>query len=209
MGIISYAVTPAQAFNEIDNRYTAILLTGMENASFDEEFVISLKSLSLGATVIAICNNAAEYLAKNPKFSAIDKYFDDSISSAALVDEIEALQRERLIPRLSAYTLSGIDLSARNPKALYLCDDIGLSKTETMILRFLICRHPLPVDTSDVLKYAFKPGKSPEASNVRTHICAINKKFKAITGKHLIEHERGAGYTINPPINVRMSIDIS
>ena len=207
MGILSYAVTPSQAFNEIDNRYTAILLTGMENSNFDEEFVISLKSLSLGAPVFAICNNMEDYLARNKKLDNIDKYFDNNIYSTALVDEIEAFQCERLMPRLSSYTLSGFDLSAKNPKALYLCEDIGLSKTETMILRFFICRYPLPIETSDILKYAFKPGKFPEASNVRTHICAINKKFNLLTGKNIIEHERGSGYIIKPPLSIKVSIE--
>ena len=207
MGILSYAVTPAQAFNETSDRYTAILLTGLEYSSYDDEFVKTLSALSLGAPIFAICQNSKEYLAKNKKLIHVDGYFDDKIYSSTLVDEIEKVQEARHIRKLSSYSLRGFDLGARNQKALYLLNDLGLSKIETMIVRYFIAQYPLKISSSDVLKYAFKPAKAPEASSVRTHICIINKKFRALTGKALIEHERGRGYELNIPMEFAFDLD--
>ena len=207
MGILSYAVTPAQAFNEVSNRYTAILLTGMEYSSYDDEFTKTLSTLSLGAPIFAICEDAKEYIAKNGKLSCVEGYFDDKIYSSTLVDEIEKVQEERHIRKLSSYSLCGFDLGARGSKALYLLNDVGLSKIEAMIVRYFISQHPLKISSSDILKYAFKPTKAPEVSSVRTHICIINKKFKVLTGKTLIEHERGAGYELNIPMELAFNLD--
>jgi DNA-binding response OmpR family regulator len=209
MGILSYAVTPSQALNEINNRYTAILLTGVEYSNYDVEFTKTLSLLSLGAPIFAICRDLKEYMAKNSKLDHVVEYFDDRIYSNALVDEIEKVQAQRNLRKLSAYELFGFDLDARKREARYLFNDIRLSKIETMIVRCFIALNPLDISSSDILKYAFKPSKAPEASSVRTHICIINKKFRALTGKTLIEHERGVGYHLRKPMEFVLKIDES
>ena len=82
---------------------------------------------------------------------------------------------------------------------LYFGKPLPLTKTEAMILKTLIVTYPRPTSAKEVLKYAFKQNKTPEASNIRTHISVINKKFRAVAERNLIALTVGEGYVILTP----------
>lgn len=199
MGILAYAATPHQALNEINNRYRAILLCDAEKSGCDDEYLRSIRRASLGAPVFALCDDRNEHIAEHGHSSLIDEYFDSKIFSSTLYDKIEKYQVNNGLPVLGQYRLAGLDASVRLSSVNLYGEQIPFSKTETMILRYLMRTYPLDSPTKDILKHAFKPGKSPEPSSVRTHISAINKKYSAFCGKPLIAHEHGKGYGILTP----------
>ena len=51
----------------------------------------------------------------------------------------------------------------------------------------------------DILRYAYRESKYPEVSNIRTHISIINKKFRNLSNRNLIEMTFGTGYRILTP----------
>ena len=73
---------------------------------------------------------------------------------------------------------------------------LPFSKTENMILRALIRAYPTPLSSKELLSYAFKSSRLPEISNVRTHVCIMNKKFRSVTKHPLVELITSRGYVI-------------
>ncbi len=71
---------------------------------------------------------------------------------------------------------------------------LGLTKTESIILRCLILSSPYGCQKEELLKYCFRRGSYTEASAIRTHICSINKKFNDISGQRLILSEKKKYY---------------
>jgi DNA-binding response OmpR family regulator len=106
------------------------------------------------------------------------------------------------LPIPGHYTALGIDVSADLEGATYLWQPLPFTKTECMILRFLIRAYPTPVNAERILKYAYRPSRRPDAANIRTHVSIMNKKFRELTGRSLIEAEFGEGYRIVAPVGV-------
>ena len=68
-----------------------------------------------------------------------------------------------------------------------------------MILRYLIRKYPLPSSSDEIIKYAFRSTRAPEASSVKTHISLMNKKLESQIGKRMIEFVPKKGYIIITP----------
>jgi DNA-binding response OmpR family regulator len=68
-----------------------------------------------------------------------------------------------------------------------------------MIIRYLIRTYPNPTSAQKILKHAYKASKQPDVSNIRTHISVINKKFRTVAGRSLIEMHENLGYRILTP----------
>ena len=81
----------------------------------------------------------------------------------------------------------------------YFDTRINFTKTEAMILRYLIRSYPLPKNAESILKYSFRPSRTPEPASIRTHISIMNKKLEAATGRRMIILEPGRGYLITTP----------
>lgn len=196
MGFLSVGVTPSEALEEISPLYRAVIVTSAAKITSLADFVRLLRER-----------------ADTPIFSIADKpccedalIFDGVIERgayAAVIAEriIEYCDgRGLLIP--GHYTALGIDVSADLEGATYFWQALPFTKTECMILRYLIRAYPTPVSAERILEYAYRPSRRPDAANIRTHISIMNKKFKGVTGKQLIEAEFGEGYRIIAPVSV-------
>ena len=104
-----------------------------------------------------------------------------------------------MLPLSAHYRLAGIDASCSNERVDVFDKAIAFTKTETMILRYLIAYYPTPQSAKRIVKYAYKPTKKPEISSIRTHISVMNKKFREKFGHSLISASEGGGYTVLTP----------
>ena len=196
MGVLAYAVTPEYALREISNRYTAVLICDPEELCEPEFLVKNLKELSLNVPIFAICQNAEDLRVRNPRiYFLFQRVFSDNTFSSSVYHEIIKYQLENDKPMLGEYLLAGIDVSSAASPTLS-GKPIKLTKTETMILRYIIRSYPIPASAKDILKYAFKPSRTPEISNIRTHISAINRKLREINDLVCIVSEPRSGYII-------------
>ncbi len=189
MGVLSYAVTPAESFGEISTLYRTVVLMHPERLPDERDFLRRLNSYLSGLPIYAISDSAelkGEYRA----------VFKTSAYSAVLFGRIA---RELLDDAPGIYKLAGIDASHDLCTTEYFGKALPLTKTENMILRTLIKTYPLRMNAKRILKYAFKTTRVPEPSNIRTHVSVMNKKFREITGRNLITSVPGEGYRILTP----------
>ena len=196
MGILSRGISPSETFKELSPLYRAIL-------------VISPDSLPSAPLLI---NGIRLYDSKIPIFAAGDTdesyrhIFSHTFQSWNSIVELISNILERImlmgLPQPGDYRLMGIDLSCDLAETKYFTrSDLQFTRTEVMIIRLLFRAYPNPVRAENILKYSFKDTNPPEISNVRTQISVINKKFRSVTGRKLIEMEVRKGYKILTPEN--------
>jgi DNA-binding response OmpR family regulator len=94
------------------------------------------------------------------------------------------------------YYASGVRASNEWSYAISGKYKIPLTRTELMIVRYLCAVYPERKGSSDIMKNAFREGRSTELSNIRTHISMINKKSERISGDPLISSVPREGYCI-------------
>ena len=75
---------------------------------------------------------------------------------------------------------------------------VRMTKTELMILRYLLAAYPTPRGVSEILKHAYRSGRMPEAGAVRTEISIINRKLYGIADRKIIKRTED-GYVISAP----------
>ena len=204
MGILSAVSTPERALSDVSNRYTAIIVSDPERIPSVKELVSSLREYSLGAPVFALSDDTDMLLNSDfDVYSAFDIVIPQNSYSSDVVSKIITYQRERSMKLTGTYKLAGIDASIFSKTVTYFDTPLKFTKTETMIIRYMISVYPTYAKAKDVLKFAFKINNRPELSNIRTHISVINKKFREITGRNLIFSEQKMGYSILTPIKER------
>lgn len=189
MGILAYGAAPMPALSEVSKRYSAVLISSLVGVPDAEDYISKLRSYS----DLPIFGLSEEY---NPLF---DRCFNPNIYSSTLATTIAAYLEERGERPIGIYRLAGIEASADEPRATYFDHDLGFTKTETMILRYLIKVYPAPAPAKDILKYAFRATRRPEAASVRTHISVMNKKFSRLVGVPLTFPSAEVGYIIATP----------
>lgn len=199
MGIIALGKTPKDALSEISNRYRAVIISRPEAIADIEALIRNLRQLSLGAPIFALTADRATKM-RYELFCLFDDTFYLSAPSTEIYASVIRHIEDRHLPLPGEYKLAGIDASATLDTVYFFNKPVKFTKTETMILRYLLRAYPLPVSAAEILAHAYKPGKAPEVSNVRTHVSIINKKFRNKTGRNLITRANGAqGYLIATP----------
>jgi DNA-binding response OmpR family regulator len=195
MGVLSYAAIPSEAFSEISNLYTAVLVLCPEKLPDAKNFVERLRSYNSRIPIFAITDASPELYAEE----IFDGSYPDSIYSSTLVEEIVKYQMKKNLPLTAHYRLAGIDASCDKDRVTVFDKGIGFTKTETMILRYLISSYPIPQSAGEIIKYSFKPSKKPEITSIRTHVSVMNRKFREIRGKNLFLNIQGKGYVVSTP----------
>lgn len=193
MGVVSYAATPTEALSEFSGLYRAALVINPDILPDHEDFVRKLRSYASSVPIFAVADHDGH------NKDVFDGTFDDSIYSSTLIEQIIRYQSERGLPLCAHYRLAGIDASCTTERVTYFDKAIDFTKTETMIMRYLIASYPNPQSAKRIIKYAYKPTKKPELSSIRTHISVMNKKFKEVTGKSLCLSVEKEGYVIATP----------
>ena len=197
MGILAYGVAPQAALGEIGRGFRAALFIG-DGLSEYEELVTAMRKYSLSCPVFALGEpDDARYA-----------FFDSVLSWEGYVSELAcqiiSSQKERGFSALGEYRAGGIDASSNRTSIDYFGREIHLTKTEAMIFRYLISCYPVPQKAANILKYAFRSGRMPQITNIRTHISVINSKFSEAFSSPIIGSETGIGYTILTPEHIKL-----
>lgn len=193
MGFLAYAAEPEEALSELSSLYRCAVIINPDTLPDVFDFVKRIRAYSSTLPIFAvndgICKSALLF----------ERVFSYSIYSSTLAEGIIDACKSKGSSVIGRYRLMGIDASAGISSVKYFDSEIPLTKTESMILRFLIRSYPTPRRAADILKYAFRPSRCPEPSSVRTHISVMNKKFRALSGKNLFTSFGSDGYSVLTP----------
>lgn len=196
MNIITYPCIPNIALNEISTNYNAVLIIEPNDLPDTANFVKKLRSQA-PVPIFAITNDT-----KNCRDAhTFDKVFRNSILSGNLVELICDYMRANKLPYIGDYKYAGLNTQFVLKSPTYYFSDIEVTKTERMILSYLIATRHEQQSGKNIIKYAFEYGKTPSVSCVRSHISQINKKFIAFTTRKIIGCNPGTGYYILSPAN--------
>ena len=201
MGILSYPATPNEAILEIGGSYRAVLIVEPEKMADAECLVERLRKENNGIPIFAISDETLRTALKD----RFDSVFSNNECSSSVINEIVGYQSKHGLPTTAEYRLAGIDASCTNDSVVVYDNRIDFTKTETMILRYMIISYPTPQDAKSILRYAFKPLRKPEEASIRTHVSVMNKKFREARGKNLFSAIQGKGYVLATPETIALS----
>ena len=193
MGVVARGETPEHACAQLSPQYRIILIDEPRSLPDEYEYIIRLRSYISDIPIIALTENAD--LLKS-QYEATAKR---SATAAQLYRTICDICNKigRYPP--GEYMLAGINASVQQGFVTYFSEPVPLTKTERLILRFLIRAYPSPITPKAILKHAFSQAKSPEVSSIKTHVCSINGKFKRHINRNLIVSLDG-GYVVMTPM---------
>ncbi len=195
MGILSYGATPPEGLSEISALYKAVLIISPEEFPDIADYITRLKRYKSDIPIFGVCGKEHAVIYKD----IFDEVFSKPTFSASLAKKIIFYANRNKYAKIGDYRLAGIDASIDCPSPAYFSNKVKLTKTETMILRFLMRSYPLAMKSTDILKYAFRPTRRPEPASVRTHISSINKKFETQAKRRMITQVPHEGYLILTP----------
>ena len=194
MSVLAYGTTPQEGLSEISTLYKCVLI--IEPSTFPDisDYIKRIRSYNSGLPIYALSTD--EY---NPPFNSFDRVYSNTDFSTPIalkiIDDLNTSNNSKI----GIYKLAGIDACFNSIGVSYFYEKLNVTKTEAMILRYLIRCYPLPQKASQILKYSFKHSRAPEEHSIKTHISTINKKFQSLTGRKMIELISGKGYRIITP----------
>ena len=195
MSILAYGTTPAEALSEVSRLYRAAIIIHPEELPDIGDYVLRIRSYMKDLPIFA--------LSADESLPYADQLFDAIFKKQSMTPALAAkiIEHSRLHSReaIGDYRLAGFNASCDIVGVNYFFDKINLTKTEAMILRYLIRSYPIPQRTEDILKYAFKASRLPDKSSIRTHISIMNKKFSSKKGEKMIVSISHDGYRISTP----------
>ena len=195
MSILAYGTTPHEALSEVSTVYRAALIINPDSFPDINDYVGRLKSYKSDLPVYALTDNK-----EKPFYVDIfDGIFTRNSMTPLLASKIISHANDNNRSKIGDYRLAGFDASSHLVGVSYFDRKLNLTKTEAMILRYLLRAYPVPQTAEDIIKYSFKPSRIPESSSIRTHISIMNKKFEASLGKKMIVHAPDKGYLILTP----------
>ena len=195
MSILAYGATAHEALSEVSGVYRAVLIINPDAFPDINDYVNRIKSYNSSIPIFALTDSE-----EKPFYSDVfDKVFIKPSMTPLLASKIISFANQNNRAKIGDYRLAGLDASSNRVGVGYFDKDVGLTKTEAMILRYLIRTYPVPQSPEKILKYSFKASRTPEPSSIRTHISIMNKKFKAAFGKKMITHAPEKGYLIFTP----------
>ncbi len=193
MGVLAKASTVGESFSEISDIYRAVILISPESFPDCRDYINRLRSYSSTVPIFAI---GAPDSSDSQLFARV---FSPGTYASAVMTKILEYTLNNSLPQPGDYKLAGIDLSCDLANPTYFHTPFSLTKTEAMIVKYLIRTYPRPTSAEEILRYAYRESRTPEISNIRTHISIINKKFRKLTERNLIEMSFGKGYRVLTP----------
>ncbi len=194
MGYLCRAIRPCELQATISQKYRAVVLTEPSRPDAILELVATVRRYA-GAIPIFACEGAGR--ADGAAHGVVS--FPRTVYASELSDRILSYCRQHGHPTPGEYVSGALDASI-DKVTTYRDQAVCFTKTENMIVRFVIRSASSPVKPQDILKNAFRPTHLPEISNVRTHISLINRKFRELFGENLIS-STPYGYTLSESIS--------
>ena len=187
MGVLATPCSPLDAIRTVCPTYKAILVIEPKNLPELEFLLPKLDCVRLGIPTFALSDSAD---------SRFDLTISRNLGSASVLSAMNKYLTELRLKPIGEYMLCGIDAGVARAHASYLGSRLPFTKTELMILKYLMVNYPSPQLVSHILGHAFTPSRAPEAGGVRTHISVMNKKFRTKYGRNIIGHIPDRGYVI-------------
>lgn len=187
MGVLATPCAPTDAARIFSHIYRAILIVEPKSMPELTFMLPKLDHKKLGIPLFALSH------AEDPRF---DLTISPSKSSASVLTEMNKYIVSQKLKPIGEYMMCGIDATVTKGNATYLGSRLPFTRTELMILKYLMVNYPSPRSVSDILSHSFNPSRSPEPGGVRTHISVMNKKFRTKYGRNIIEHVPGTGYVL-------------
>ena len=194
MSVLSHGTDPKKGLSEISTLYRGIIILEPLNFPDISDYVRRIRSYNSSVPIYAL--SSAEYNIEDTLFDYI--YSGQSFSTLLANDIIDRFNKENNA-KIGTYKLAGFNSSYNSIGVEFFNDSIKFTKTEAMILRYLIRSYPLPQCAKNILKYSFKPSRAPEEYSIKTHISMMNKRFMNLTGRKMIELVPQKGYRIITP----------
>ena len=194
MGILSYALSPSGIERELTKKYKAVLIAEPSELTDPDGVLKKIRNIAGGIPIFSLTST------ETPRdiLRLIDREFKSGIYSSVLVSEMAEYSRKHDLLPVGSYLLMGLDACPDRNTVGYLGEPINLTKTEAMIVRYLIAVYPEPQSGAKILAHAYKQTKLPEDAAVRTQISLINRKFSKIKKERLIIRS-DSGYVIATP----------
>ncbi len=195
MGILSeYEPSYKQSiFSE--EKYSAVLIIDSDTLSESEVMATKEKFRDAG---IFLITNEIHSRKDMYSYSAAHLPFDGIIpASASPLEIVNSLKN----PNIGSYIIGELDASVSRGGIYLGKKKISFTKTETMIARSIMFAHPGGLYARSILALAFRQSKTPDISNIRTHISVMNKKFRFLTGINLICTTENGQYVITKEIS--------
>jgi DNA-binding response OmpR family regulator len=194
-GMPTLAVTYSEAFSYISPAFCAIIVLSPDMLPDVQDYIKRIRCYAFNIPVFAVCTDFHSF--------ELSRLFDGTFKSlyvSDLLDSIRDFCKNHGFKSPGDFRLAGIDVSLTQKDPTYLWSPISLTKTEKMILRVFIASYPKTLAPKEILTLAFKKSRIPELSNIRAHICIMNKKFREILGRNLFAvDQNGGGYQILTP----------
>lgn len=187
MGVLTYATSPNELKYEIDPGASAILFASTDGIDSDGRLIKDLREYT-DLPIFAITDTV---------IGGFDMTFSCSETYPDILYGIRDFGRKSASRVIGEYERCGICVSAFEGDQSFLDEPLPLTKSEIMILRYIVATYPRPASAANILRYAFRSSRSPEISGVRTHLSVMNKKFREAFGRCLIASDEREGYTLS------------
>ena len=193
MGVLAKAATAREAFSFFGEGFSAALVFLHEDDKNTVELILRLHTIAPTFPIFTVGNPPTE--CKN----AIAHSFESNTFAPAILSKIIEYAKENELRTPGEYRLAGLDACRDIGTPRYFDSPIHFTRTELMIIRYLIRAYPGFASPDEILRFAYRESRLPEAANVKTHISIINKKFRDLFERNLIEAQFGKGYRIITP----------
>ena len=191
--IVAYGTTPREALNEVSLLYHAAVLIDPEEFADYVDFINKMHSYDRTIPVFALSDHP-ELISHPELFVSIES---NEIRSASFAYKILDYAKKLGNPPIGIYRVRNLESVCDRPYMTYYGIRIDFTKTEAMILRYLMATDPFPQNAVSILKYAYPPAKRPDPATIRTHISSINKRFAELFPSiNFIAHVPSEGYKI-------------
>lgn len=191
-GMLAYAVNAHEALSEISTRYRAVLILDAGRLPDAADYLRRLRSYAASVPVFSVHMHEGEDM-------SADGLFDDIFlfeSPADCIYRIIKYTTAHGLPSPGDYRLAGMNASCGVPKLTVFGKGLHVQPTRMRIIRYLFRAYPTRVGAPEIVKHLYAPSKRPFPADIRTHVCAINKLFRAEYGRALIDVVKGEGYRI-------------
>lgn len=196
MRVLSYPCTPSTALSEISTLYRAVLIIEPNDLPDTADFVKKLRDRA-PVPVFAIAKEPKK--CKSPYI--FDEVYRDAILSGNLFNLINKYLKAHEMPLIGIYRYAGLDVSCMKKIPTHYFRETVITTTERMILSYLVIAKDEQQDPKNIIKYAFRYGRNPDISCVRSHISSINKKFNKTGSLNIIGNNPGTGYYLLTAFN--------
>lgn len=187
-GVLSHAVKPSEIASEIGPRYRAAIVLCPHELADTDTFISKLRSYDPELSVFAISDTPV-----SERYTGV---FAPGTPVNLMMSKIIRADR---YANAGQYRLAGLNFSFCSLYTKFFTAPFPLTRTEAMVLKFLMRAYPLYATANEILTYSFKKARTPEPGAVRTHVSSINRKFQERFGRPLIVSSAGNGYIILTP----------